>query len=82
MVGLATGATRLAIIQNTHAWIKEASNFGLVAIICVLTGNLNHRAPHDFLWAEDTELDSNNIFSIRSGLIETRWHSTILIKDL
>jgi hypothetical protein len=82
MIRLTTGTARLTIVQNTHTRIKEASNLGLISIIGILTGNLNHGASHDFIWAEDTELDSNDILRIRSGLIETRWHSTILVKDL
>jgi hypothetical protein len=82
MIRLTTGTACLTIVQNTHTRIKEPPNLGLISIICVLTGDFNHRASHDFLWAEDTKLDSNDIFRIRSGLIETRWHSTILVKDL
>ena len=41
VVGLATGAARLSIIQNAHAGVKETADFGFIALIGVLRSDFD-----------------------------------------
>jgi hypothetical protein len=82
MICLAAGAADFSIVQNTHAWIKQASNFGLISFIGCLRSNLHHRAPLNLLRREDAELDAHNRLDIRRMLIETCWHSVLEIETV
>jgi hypothetical protein len=82
MIRLAAGAADFSIVQNAHAWIKQASNFGLIPFIGCLCSNLHHRAPLNLLRREDAELDAHDRLDIRRMLIETGWHSVLEIETV
>jgi len=42
MVGLAAGAACLSIIQNAHAGVKEAADFGFIALIGILRSDFDN----------------------------------------
>ena len=77
MIRLTARATRLSVFQDTHAWIKQASNLRLVAFIRGLRRDLHHRTALNFLWRKNAELDADDRLDIRRSLIESCWHSVL-----
>jgi hypothetical protein len=82
MIRLAAGAADFSIVQNTHAWIKQASNFWLISFISDVRSNLHYGAPFNLLRREDAELDAHDRLDIRRMLIETSWHSVLEIETV
>jgi hypothetical protein len=74
VIRLPTTAARLAIVQNTHARIKQATNTGLTPIIRPGVCHLYHRALLDFLWPKDAELDSHHGLNLRIWAMNSGRH--------
>jgi hypothetical protein len=60
MVGLATGQTLLAIVQDSHAGIKEPSYLRLGTLIRGLTNHLHNRAIFNLFLTKDAKLDTDH----------------------
>lgn len=82
VVGLAAGAARLSIVQNTHSGVKEATDFGFIALIGVLRCDFNNRTTLNLLGAENTELDSNDGFNFGTWSVETCGHLLFLLNEV
>ena len=82
MIGLTTRATHLSIIKNTHAWVKQSSDFWFISFVCRLRRNFHHGTALNFIRRENTELDANDGLNIRSSLMETGWHSVLDIETV
>jgi hypothetical protein len=64
MVCLTTAAASLSIVQNTHSRIKEATNSGLIAIICSCICNFNYGTSFNLIRTEDSKLNSDDWLNI------------------
>jgi hypothetical protein len=74
VIGLAAGTTCLAIVQNTHTGIKESTNLRFISFICILRGDFYDGTSLNLLRTENSELNPNNRFNLRSRSIETCGH--------
>jgi hypothetical protein len=80
VIRLSTAATRLAIIEDAHARVKETANTRLRTVICPRIGDFDYRALLDFFWAEDAKLDAYDRLNIRIGAMKSCWHlSSVLV---
>jgi hypothetical protein len=67
IVGLAAGTALLAILQDTHARIKETTNLGLISLIGIIGSDFNYRPFLNLIGRENTELDTQDRFNFRRG---------------
>jgi len=74
VIGLTAGAARLAILQNTHAGIKQSTNFRFGALIDRMRRNFHHGTTFNLFGAEDSKLNTNNGFNFGTRSYESSGH--------
>jgi len=57
MIVLAAGTADLAVLKDSHAGVKETTEF---TVLGAGARNFAYRTTYDFLWAEDAELYSDD----------------------
>jgi lipoprotein signal peptidase len=80
VICLSAAAALLAIVKNTHARVKEATDLRLVALIGSAVRNFYDRTALNFIRTEYTNLNTNYWFNLRRRSIETCGH-LLLIRD-
>jgi len=65
MIRLPTTTTGLSIIENTHSGVKQASNTGLIAIVCTCVCNFHYGTAFNLIGTKDPKLNTNNWFNVR-----------------
>ncbi len=63
VIRLTTAAALLAVVQNTHAGVKETADLRLRAIIGAGVGNFHNRTALNLLWAEHANLNAYHILN-------------------
>jgi hypothetical protein len=61
VIVLATGATELAVLQNSHAGIGESCD---LAFLGAVASDLHHGSSDDLIRAKHSELDADDRFSL------------------
>jgi hypothetical protein len=74
VIRLSTATTRLPVIKNSHAWIKEAANARLISIIGAGIRNFHYRPFFNLFRAENPELDTHHGLNIRIWTIYSGGH--------
>jgi hypothetical protein len=74
VIRLAAATACFAIVEDTHAGIKEAADARLTPIICSRIGNLHHGTLLDFLRPKDAELDPHHRLDIRIWAMNSGRH--------
>jgi hypothetical protein len=80
MIALTAGAADFSIFENTHARVKEATDFRFISFMRRLRRDFDHGTALNFLRREDAELHAYYGFDVRRMLIETGWHSVLEIE--
>jgi hypothetical protein len=79
MVCLATASARLAIVEDTHSGVKEATNTGLAPIVRPRVCNLYDRPLLNLFRSKDAKLNPHHGLNVRIWAMDSGRHLSSVI---
>jgi hypothetical protein len=74
MICLPTAPTRLPIVEDAHARVKETTNTRLVAVVCARICHFYDGPLFNLIRTENPELDTDHGLDIRIWTMKSGWH--------